>query len=1162
MAQGSATVSTRAPTQSEQRAPWREPREEAKADDGSQRFRRGNIHRGRKRGQRAVQSSHAATKSSPSTGRTKTSVPCKWSSGGAPIGMAPRQAKRRAQERPQPTVVPEQTPKWHLEEPKVRGADEVRSSPAASPTSAGAVPNLSQELRGYCAGVGDGAVAAYLNGTPVTPPKPTSPRLAAAPEAAATITEPHSSTRAASIATPQLVDLGATSLTLDSLRHIRQCENQGKQVARPRDVTPLESAADLSVPQLTPPPGTWHDSGDSHCRSAGADPYVRMSLPGAGAVLRTLAPHHSCQHAAAALALTGFDSLQWQQPPGERRALVTLEGRGCQAGVESFGRAIPAAGGATPVTLPDGAAGKKRRRPTWRPPAPGQPPDTVPRTSSQAPPTADVASRGALVACTSMRTGDAATRPAAQPVTRATAPLTVDGVAAASCARPTTKRARPSSRLFMSRVGSRPQGALEVAAGSATGGAQRLFDGPLQATCPHKRPSVLRASAKTKARKLTCADSPHQSSSSGASLGMLPTRDPAAVVAPGTPEAVQPPGGLLRLLSPWRPDHTEVIAAARWTALGWVTWSYAPAKSSWVYRKRTALPESHLSQALRASESVVARAGRDNSQALPPAAWFTTASCTCVLPYGGQGLAAQPMPQWQLDLWMAISAHVLHVEQGHQPNAVRLQLLSSKDDHAHWQSEDAAILGNDDAVKTVVLGGTRRLQLRDLAGDQRHRTLMLEHGTLVAMHGLVQRHYQHRVPTEMRQHFVGPTTILTWLWIKRHSTINRCPAIDMDLAAVMSPTSHATLQAADVTSNASGAQLPSSLERSLSVMQSPSNQMASEGQAVVPPGVYPSRLWSSSAAEEAHQLALALQASLQEAGATAQRLAEAECRLAPVLEGQNATRQKVTADGTCQFASFSCLLAGDESSHAMIREAAMAVFECAQDHYGQFLGRSEKPEAYLARMAGPHAWGDAITLQIIIDILGTPVTLLTDLVTMPLLQVRPLGTFDLDVLEPLKDLDPRIRNAFWLREAAQTAAVELRLAYIAGWHYDAVIAWTEPEGAQSAERHFDAEAHVGAPSHLAFSVSEAETAGDSEQSVGIDTSPLVLVAPATHLVLESVDGCQPRDTPRDDQPEVATEDFDGASERFRSPSGGGPPTRPLSMHFTYECTVTVMPGAH
>jgi len=61
------------------------------------------------------------------------------------------------------------------------------------------------------------------------------------------------------------------------------------------------------------------------------------------------------------------------------------------------------------------------------------------------------------------------------------------------------------------------------------------------------------------------------------------------------------------------------------------------------------------------------------------------------------------------------------------------------------------------------------------------------------------------------------------------------------------------------------------------------------------------------------------------------------------------------------------------------------VFECAQDHYGQFLGRSEKPEAYLARMAGPHAWGDAITLQIIIDILGTPVTFFTDLVTMPFL---------------------------------------------------------------------------------------------------------------------------------------------------------------------------------
>ncbi len=60
VAQGSATVSTRAPGQSAKRAAWREPREEAKADGGSQSLRGGNIHRGRKRGQRAEQSSHGS----------------------------------------------------------------------------------------------------------------------------------------------------------------------------------------------------------------------------------------------------------------------------------------------------------------------------------------------------------------------------------------------------------------------------------------------------------------------------------------------------------------------------------------------------------------------------------------------------------------------------------------------------------------------------------------------------------------------------------------------------------------------------------------------------------------------------------------------------------------------------------------------------------------------------------------------------------------------------------------------------------------------------------------------------------------------------------------------------------------------------------------------
>ena len=71
-------------------------------------------------------------------------------------------------------------------------------------------------------------------------------------------------------------------------------------------------------------------------------------------------------------------------------------------------------------------------------------------------------------------------------------------------------------------------------------------------------------------------------------------------------DVLQPPGEFLRLLSPWRPDQSEVVPAAGWTALGWITWTYAPSRASWVYKKSPVLSEGHLAQTLRASETVVA----------------------------------------------------------------------------------------------------------------------------------------------------------------------------------------------------------------------------------------------------------------------------------------------------------------------------------------------------------------------------------------------------------------------------------------------------------------------------------------------------------------------------------------------------------------------------
>ena len=372
---------------------------------------------------------------------------------------------------------------------------------------------------------------------------------------------------------------------------------------------------------------------------------------------------------------------------------------------------------------------------------------------------------------------------------------------------------------------------------------------------------------------------------------------------------------------------------------------------------------------------------------------------------------------------MAISAHVPHVEQGHKPNAVRLQLLSSKDDHAHWQSEDAAILGNDDAVKTVVvlvLGGTRRLQLRDLAGDQRHRTLMLEHGTLVAMHGLVQRHYQHRVPPETQQHFVGPTTILTWLRIKRHSAINRCPAIVLDLAAEMPPISDATPQGADGT------------------LMAPTS-----GTLMAMPAAAVSRLLvPADPQDERAQIAQASLNSLLDAQSKHDRWAPSRERIDAALQTRHLRRVAEDLDGNCQFSALPRFVFKDPALHNVIRQAIVEIIELAHNHYGCYLA-GESPVSYCERMRKEGEWGDALTLQAFCDFAGVQAILITDLPEFSEVTVSPLHSFDRSALHELASAMGFLTLLAHLSARISAVPPQLTLAYFSGWHYDSVVSASE-----------------------------------------------------------------------------------------------------------------------
>lgn len=95
-----------------------------------------------------------------------------------------------------------------------------------------------------------------------------------------------------------------------------------------------------------------------------------------------------------------------------------------------------------------------------------------------------------------------------------------------------------------------------------------------------------------------------------------------------------------------------------------------------------------------------------------------------------------------------------------------------------WHSDDEALFQGkfrDIAIISLSLGCQRKFELRTNwpeDGEKPVRKLWLGNGDLMSMEGMVQKHYQHRVPKE--DAVSSPRINLTWRWTVRHRP--RCPA--------------------------------------------------------------------------------------------------------------------------------------------------------------------------------------------------------------------------------------------------------------------------------------------------------------------------------------------------------------------------------------------------
>lgn len=159
-------------------------------------------------------------------------------------------------------------------------------------------------------------------------------------------------------------------------------------------------------------------------------------------------------------------------------------------------------------------------------------------------------------------------------------------------------------------------------------------------------------------------------------------------------------------------------------------------------------------------------------------AWMVSSGCQCMYSYGTTTVAPQEFPPWMLDL-MGVTMPICGIpEPKDWPNSCNLNLYEGGGMAVGWHSDDEAIFQGkfqDIRILSLTFGVTRKFELRAnfLNPDEKAiKTLSLGNGDLCTMEGMMQKHFQHRVPKEKGVH--GPRINLTWRWNVKHTP--KCPA--------------------------------------------------------------------------------------------------------------------------------------------------------------------------------------------------------------------------------------------------------------------------------------------------------------------------------------------------------------------------------------------------
>lgn len=158
--------------------------------------------------------------------------------------------------------------------------------------------------------------------------------------------------------------------------------------------------------------------------------------------------------------------------------------------------------------------------------------------------------------------------------------------------------------------------------------------------------------------------------------------------------------------------------------------------------------------------------------------WMVTRGCGCTYRYGGLEVEPQEYPMWMLELMQATLPQCGLPQPHEWPNSCNLNLYEDGGMSVGWHADDESLFQGkfrDSRIISLSLGARRNFEVRLNWPEKEERSvwrIQLGDGDLLTMEGMLQKHFQHRVPRE--EVVQEPRINLTWRWVVKHTP--RCPA--------------------------------------------------------------------------------------------------------------------------------------------------------------------------------------------------------------------------------------------------------------------------------------------------------------------------------------------------------------------------------------------------